>query len=188
MKINVMLMVAGLLLTQKAMAECQIYLSTQSVSYGTMKPDDVVNQQEQWSMLPPRSLKLNVVCEKPEKMTVFANGSTLGKGFQFAANSLVLLEASEATLDGKAVKLALTETHTPISGTDIEADKLMLGNNRGFFPVNNGQAESGQQFSVTLTLSPMINIRDAHVPDKTQLESNITFNVDFGRNHGVVSH
>lgn len=178
MKRHYLIALSGLLLSGAALADCQISLSNANVSYGQIKQEDVINRQHQWNPLNTRDIQLNAVCDTPQKMAVFVNGSTVDKGFRFSNNSLMTIEASHATLDGKSVRLGLTANHAPFIASDSQTDKVMLTNSQGLLPLDGATVASGQQFSVTLTLKPMLNVQDTQVRDKTTLESRVLFTVE----------
>jgi len=165
-------------ITGAAFAQCQVSLSSPNVDYGNMRSDDVINKQNQWSELNERTIQMNAVCDSAEKMAVFINGTSIDKGFRFSGNSVMSIEASGATLDGKPVHLGLTETHAPFIVSEVQSDKVLLVNNRGLIPLDGAAPGYGQQFSVTLTLRPQVNVKDTFVRDKTTLESDITFKVE----------
>lgn len=167
-----------LMVTGSVFADCQVSLSSPNVDYGSLRSDVVTNQKQQWNDLNERTIQLNAVCDSAQKMAVFVSGTSIDKDFKFSGNSLISIEASAASVDGKPVRLALTDTHAPFSWSEGQSDNIVLVNNRGLVPMDGAMIATGQQFSVTLTLRPRVNIKDTWVRDKTILESNMTFKVE----------
>lgn len=178
MRIPHSLVLACLAFSGAALADCQVSLSNANISYGQVKQEDVIKHPGQLTALNERNVQLNAVCDTPQKMAIFLNGSTVGKGFRFANNSLMTVEASNATLDGKSVRLGLTSSHKPFNVSDAQNDHVQLGNNQGLLPLEGATVATGQQFSVTLTLTPMVSAQDTQVRDKTTLESRVLFTVE----------
>lgn len=178
MRIQHILALGCLACCRVALADCQVSLSNANVSYGQIKQEDVIKHPGQLTALNERNIQLNAVCDTPQKMAIFVTGSAVDKGFRFANNSLMTVEASNATLDGKSVRLGLTSSHKPFSVADAQNASVMLSNNQGLLPLDGATVGLGQQFSVTLTLKPMVSAQDTKVRDKTTLESRVLFTVE----------
>jgi len=178
MRIQPILALGCLVFSGAALADCQVSLSNANVSYGQVKQEDVIKHSGQLTALNERNIQLNAVCDTPQKMAIFVNGSAVDKGFRFANNSLMTVEASNATLDGKSVRLGLTSSHKPFNVSDAQNDHVLLSSNQGLLPLEGATVATGQQFSVTLTLKPMISTQDTQVRDQTTLESRVLFTVE----------
>ncbi|MDI6426472.1 hypothetical protein QL200_11080 [Cronobacter dublinensis] len=169
---------ALMLFTGIAQAECQLSLSRNEINYGKVHESDYSGQHKRWKTLNSREVQLNVVCDAPVKMAVFAHGGAQDEGFRFASDSVMLISASNATLDGKRVALGKTTSHSPFILNGTGSDKKLLRDNDGLMPVSANQIMEGQQFSVTLTVRPALSEHDTTVKDKSKLESDLNFNVE----------
>lgn len=161
-----------------AQATCQLSLSRPEVKYGAIRNKDFTGQHKRWKMLRERQVQLNAICDTPVKMAIFSQGGAQDDGFRFASDSVMLVGASNATLDGKSVMLGKTTTHGSFVLSNKASDKKLLRDNEGIMPANGNNVLEGQQFSVTLTIRPALSTRDMDVNDKTTLESDLHFNVE----------
>lgn len=168
----------ALLFSGLAQAECQLTLSRAELSYGKVHDSDYSGQHKRWKTLNDRDVQLTAVCEAPVKMAVFVQGGSQDEGFRFASDSVVLIAASNATLDGRPVSLGKTISHSPFMLSGTGNDKALLRDNEGLVPVDGEQIMEGQQFSVTLTVRPALSERDTQVRDNTRLESDLHFTVE----------
>lgn len=166
------------LFSSMAQATCQLSLSRPEVKYGAIRDKDFTGQHKRWKTLSEREVQLNAICDMPVKMAIFSQGGLKDDGFRFASDSVMLVGASNATLDGKSVMLGKTKMHGSFVLSNKASDKKLLRDNEGIMPVSGNDILEGQQFSVTLTIRPALSTRDMDVTDKTTLESNLHFNVE----------
>ncbi|WP_312816238.1 hypothetical protein [Atlantibacter subterraneus] len=165
-------------LAGNALADCQLTLSRPDLDYGKVRNKDYSGQLKRWKTLNDRQVQLTAVCDSPVRMAVFTHGGEQDDGFRFASDSVVLVAASNATLDGNPVMLGKTSSHAPFINSGSPGDKNMLRNNEGLLPVSGETILAGRQFSITLTVRPALSERDTEVKDKTTLESHLHFNVE----------
>ncbi len=167
-----------LLFSGLAQAQCQLSLSRAEINYGKVHDSDYSGQHKRWKTLNDRDVQLTAICDAPAKMAIFVHGGDQDEGFRFGSDSVVLVAASSATLDGKQVMIGKTISHSPFALNGNASDKRLLRDNEGIVPVSGEQTLEGQQFSVMLTVRPALSDRDTQVNDKSKAESNLHFNVE----------
>nr|WP_312985554.1 hypothetical protein [Atlantibacter sp.] len=167
-----------LLFSGLAQAQCQLSLSRAEINYGKVHDSDYSGQHKRWKILNDRNVQMTAMCDGQVKMAIFAQGGTQDDGFRFGADSIMLVTASNATLDGKPVMLGKTISHGSFTLNGAASDKKLLQDNEGLVPVSGEQILEGQQFSVMLTVRPALSERDTQVSDKTKTESDLHFNVE----------
>lgn len=162
-----------------SLADCQVSLSQHDVNYGQIKPDDIVNTVKQWNALAQRDVHLTALCTEPQKMALFFSGKSGEQGaFIFGDRSGLFIQATQATLDGKNVSLSHTVSHDPFVIAGQSGDEHLVQAQQGLIPVQGSQILAGKQFSVTLTLKPVLNKNELHVRDKHDVMSDIQINVE----------
>ena len=167
-----------LLFSGFAQAQCQLLLSRAEINYGKVHDGDYSGQHKRWKTLNDRNVQMTAICDSPIKMAIFAQGGEQDEGFRFGTDSVMLVAASNATLDGKPVMLGKTLSHGPFVLNGAASDKKLLRDNEGLVPVSDEQIPEGQQFSVMLTVRPALSERDMQVKDKSKAESDLHFNVE----------
>lgn len=167
-----------LLFSGFAQAQCQLSLSRAEINYGKVHDGDYSGQHNRWKTLNDRNVQMTAICDSPVKMAIFAQGGTQDDGFRFGTDSIMLVAASNATLDGIPVMLGKTISHGPFTLNGTASDKKLLRDNEGLVPVSGEQILEGQQFSVMLTVRPALSDRDTQVSDKTKAESDLHFYID----------
>ncbi|EOC0419114.1 hypothetical protein ACI0Z1_003701 [Cronobacter malonaticus] len=171
-------LLAALLFSGFTQAECQLSLSRTELSYGKVHESDYSGQHKRWKTLNDRNVQLTAICDVPVKMAIFAQGGAQEDGFRFASDSVMLVSASNATLDGKPVMIGKTVSHSPFLLNGAGSDKKLLRANEGLLPVSGEQILQGQQFTVQLTIRPALSSQDTKVKDKSTLESNLHFSIE----------
>jgi hypothetical protein len=167
------------LISYYSFADCQVSLSQRDVKYGKIQGSDISKTVKNWSSLTERSVKLIAYCTQPEKMALFFIGKTGENGaFSFGDQSGLIIEASSATLDGHSVTLSHTDIHGSFTPMGYTGSKLPLRANQGLIPVRGGQVLAGQEFSVNLTLKPVMKTHQLAVKDKYELSSHINIHVE----------
>ncbi|HEM6631437.1 TPA: hypothetical protein U2I12_004148 [Citrobacter farmeri] len=168
-----------MMLATSAQAECQLSLSHPTLNYGKVHDKDYTSQYKRWKTLNDREVQLTAICDTAEKMAIFVQGGEQDDGFRFATDSIVLVEAANATLDGHSVMLGKTTSHAPFALNGQGSNKMVLRDNDGLLPLSGNRILEGKQFSVTLTVRPALSDRDTTaVHDRTTLESNLHFTVE----------
>jgi hypothetical protein len=167
-----------LIFSPAIMANCQVSLSKHDVSYGQIKQTDTVATVKQWSTLDDRQLQLIAYCSEPQKIALFFDGKMGDQAFSFGDKSRLIVTASHATLDGKAVQLNHTTNHGQFMPMGKIVDEHPVRAGQGLIPVQGGEVLVGQQFSLTLTLKPTLVHSEFNVKDKTDLSSHIQVSVE----------
>ncbi len=178
MKKHVFGLLAAVLFSGFTQAQCQLSLSRTELSYGKVHESDYSGQHKRWKTLNDRTVQLTAICDAPAKMAIFAQGGAQDEGFRFASDSVMLVSASDATLDGKPVMIGKTVSHSPFLLNGAGGNKKLLRDNEGLVPVSGEHILQGQQFTVQLTVRPALSSRDTKVKDKSTLVSNLHFSVE----------
>lgn len=178
MKYCLMGLAMTLMFTAGAQAECQLSLSRSDLNYGKVHEKDYTGQHKRWKTLHDRDVQLTAICDTPVKMALFTQAGAQDEGFRFASDSVVLVSASNALLDGQSVMLGKTTNHSPFTLTGSSTNKVLLRDSEGLLPVSGERILEGKQFSVTLTVRPALSERDTDVRDSETLESHLHFNVE----------
>ncbi|EOW6795535.1 hypothetical protein ACOZ17_002619 [Cronobacter sakazakii] len=171
-------LIFGLFCAGLAHAECQLTLSRPALNYGKVHEKDFSGQHKRWKTLHEREVRITALCDAPTKMAIFGQGGANDDGFRMASDSLMLVKASDASLDGKPVLLGKTHSHSAFVPEGSGSDKKLWRDNEGLLPMSGAGVAEGKEFSMTLTILPALSARDTQVTDKTTLESNLHFTVE----------
>jgi hypothetical protein len=166
------------LCSQIASADCQVSISQHDVNYGQIRRSDIVNTVKQWSSLADRQIHLLAYCTEPQKMALFFDGKTGEQTFAFGDNSRLIVTADHAMLDGKVVQLNHTANHDIFVSAGRTSAEHPVRAGQGLMPVSGSEVLMGQQFSVTLTLKPMLNRSELSTRDRRDLSSAIQISVE----------
>ncbi|MDY3572508.1 hypothetical protein [Enterobacter hormaechei] len=160
-------------------SDCQVTLSRPVVDYGRMTPGEGQKAlRGSLYALSENEVVASAYCTSPQKMALFFSGTPKDGGFLFGGSGLLGVEAAQATLDGKSVKLGKTPGQGVIALSGTAGDSAVVSNNDGLVPVINQTPQSGQRFSVVLTLKPLMNASGLKPADQTLLKSDLNIRVD----------
>lgn len=166
--------VCSLLMAPLVQADCQVSLSQPTVSYGKIRVSDIANKNKQWNNLSQRQVTLTAYCPDAQKMALFFDGKAgEQKLFTFGDNSRLLVVASDATLDGNPVQLNRISDAGVFIPNGQQADKIAARAGEGIVPVSSGTVVSGKQFTMMLTIEPLLNHNDLSLRDSRDIDSNI---------------
>lgn len=174
-----LLLLWGVLSATVRAEDCQVTLSRPVVDYGRLTPGE--GQKPVRGSLYPLSendVVVSAYCNAPQKMALFFSGSAREGGFLFGERGLLNVEASQATLDGKRVRLGKTPGQGVVALSGAAGDKMVVRNNDGLVPVTGSEVGSGQQFQVTLTLKPLLNAGGLKPADQTLMKSDLMVRVE----------
>lgn len=160
-------------------SDCQLTLSRPVVDYGRLTPGEG-EQAVRGNLYPlgENEVVVSAYCATPQKMALFFSGTPKGKGFLFGDNGVLGVVASQATLDGRVVRLGKTPGQGVVALTGNAQAQTVVSNNDGLAPVINQTLQSGQRFSVVLKLKPLMNAAGLKPADQTLLKSDLHIRVD----------
>lgn len=169
------LSVAGGLLPAFARAsDCQVTVSRPVVDYGKLVPESIHGGTKP---LTESVVTVNASCDAPRKMALFFSGSARGGDFLFGDRGVMTVEVSQATLDGKSVRLGKT-VPGGMRPAGESTDRTAVHNGDGVMPVSGGSAAEGQQLQLTLTLTPRMVSGELRPADQQLLTSNLSVRVE----------
>lgn len=172
-------LLAGLLCTSAARAECDVTVSDTNVDYGKLSNNDITSHRGSVYTLDEREVRVNAICSEPQAMALFISDDSGERRFRFGDNGDILISAQQAVLDGKPVDLGKTLTHGSfVPKQERNRKKVLVMNNDGLLPVRNGEVPAGQQFSVLLHIRPALKQGIHAVQDETNLMTNLTVQLE----------
>lgn len=174
-----LVLLAGLLCTSAARAECEVNVSDTTVDYGKLSSSELATHRGGVYTLDEREVRVNAICSEPQTMALFISDDSGLQRFRFGDEGDILVSAQQAVLDGKAVNLGKTLTHgtfTPQQGRNRK--RVLVLNNDGLLPVRNGDVPVGQQFSVVLHIRPTLRSGSHHLHDDINLMTNFTVQLE----------
>jgi len=159
--------------------DCRVTISRPVVDYGRLVPGEE-HRAIKGSLYPleENDVVVSAFCSEPQKMTLFFGGNTTGGGFLFGDKGVLVVEATQALLDGKSVRLARTAGQGVLKNNGASEDNLIVTGNDGVVPVSDSLVVSGQQLQVTLKLKPLMNASGLKPADQTLLKSELTVRVE----------
>lgn len=173
-----MLVVGWLTWVDQAFAqECNISLSNSSVDFGQViqpGPSDALNSGNMHG-LGYRAISVNVVCPEASKMALSFRGEQLGGKFKFAKQGNILINLSNALMDGRRVDLA--QVKTPGAVPEAFAASVEVVPGEMVIPISGGIPVEGAVLSVQVEVRPLMPVVELKTRDKTTLEANLSVEV-----------
>ncbi|WBM68769.1 hypothetical protein OH773_11135 [Buttiauxella sp. WJP83] len=179
LSIAVLALLAGLICSGVARAECNVAVSDNNVDYGKLSDNEISSHRGGVYTLDERDVRVNAICSEPQSMALFISDDSGLKRFRFGDSGDLLVSAQQGLLDGRPVDLGKTLTHGSFVPTlDRSKNKVLVLNNDGLLPVRNGEAAVGQQFSFVLHIRPALKpgLQSAH--DEEDLLSNLMIQLE----------
>lgn len=159
--------------------ECQLTFTRNNVSFGLFKQTDIVGAKKGWNQMPSREINVNVNCTENQTIGLFIQGRAGEKGrFYFGDTGALALRVSHMVVDGKSYDIAKTVDRTRFTSNGDSSESLLLHNNDGIVAVEHQTPVSGNHFSFTMKLTPILNDRQfSYTADITTLESDLMWEV-----------
>lgn len=173
------MLLAGLLCTSAARAECDVTVSENTVDYGKLSHSDISSHRGDVYTLDEREVRVNAVCSEPQAMALFISDDSGLRRFRFGDTGDILISAQQAVLDGKPVDLGKTLTHGSfMAKKNRNTKKVLVLNHDGLLPVRNGEVPVGQQLSLLLHIQPVLKPGLQHPLDEDDLLANLTIQLE----------
>lgn len=180
MTLNVSSKLIGCLLTLLAGAacasDCDITVSQTQTNFGTYNRGTLSQAANgtQTNIIGKKSTMVNIVCPRPERITLFyrAASNGAGEGYQLGDMAHITLVASDAQADGKSVSLAYQQQGG--AAPEGNADTLAILPNIGITPVS---TEAVSRLTLQLTSVAVVNDINQHVKNHKILNSSGTLEV-----------
>lgn len=161
------------------LAECQLHITSPIIDYGNISHDEFSSSHKKWITLNEREVNIYTFCSEPQKIAFFVTGEQGVKGFRMGGDGEVLISAGQAILDGKSVTIGETVSHSPfVLKSHSGRGPHVLLNNHGLIPIKNESILSGQQFSVTLRIKPILYDNTRRRTENIELTSMIHISVE----------
>ncbi|MGS2874642.1 hypothetical protein [Enterobacter huaxiensis] len=159
--------------------DCQLTFTTNGISFGLLKQNDIVDAQKGWNQMTSREINVNVNCQEKQPVALFVQGRAGEKGrFYFGDSGGLAVRVSRMVVDGKSYPFAKTVDRSHFTPDGESQESLLLHNNDGIIAVDNQMPVSGNNMSFSLKMTPVLNDRQfSYSTDITTLESDLMWEV-----------
>jgi hypothetical protein len=163
----------------RAADDCQVTLSRPVVDYGRWVPGEG-DHPARGSLytLDESDVVVTAFCSTPRKMALFFTGVARDDGFLFGDRGSMTVEAFQPLLDGRRVRLGKSAGQGTVNTQGAPEDRVIVHNNDGLAPVDDGLTAAGQQIQVTLRLKPQVSTGGLKPADQTLVKSALNIRVE----------